>query len=337
MLIIYSFCLDFEPKNRIQSIIFYNKPVKVRETLMRILTTIFIMLFSTWLSAANVNKVVVFGDSLSDNGNLFHYMKEQLPMSPPYYEGRFSNGPVWIELLVNSSFAHDKKSHLLDYAFGGAGVSEDPDNLFSLHKQVDSYLLTHNDKAESDSLFAVWIGSNNYLALPEDEANTVKEVNDGISKELQRLVDHGAKYILVANLPDLGHVPAAKDFDEPELLSRLSKAHNEELERHMGDLKVKNPSIEWVFFDVYTEVNDMMNYPGSFGFTNVTDTCYEAAAQEPSHKMALRIAAAVQSKYTANACDGYLFFDPVHPSIIAHKIMAKRTREMLEDSGIHLG
>ncbi len=53
------------------------------------------------------SKLYVFGDSLSDQGNIFNITKfanslsSQIPVVPsaPYFEGRFSNGPVWIDYL----------------------------------------------------------------------------------------------------------------------------------------------------------------------------------------------------------------------------------------------
>lgn len=44
--------------------------------------------------------IVVFGDSLSDTGNFYYISGDTYPVSPPYYNGRFSNGPVWIETLA---------------------------------------------------------------------------------------------------------------------------------------------------------------------------------------------------------------------------------------------
>ena len=49
--------------------------------------------------AQTYNRLVVFGDSLSDNGNLYAATGGTTPTSPPYYQGRFSNGPVFTELL----------------------------------------------------------------------------------------------------------------------------------------------------------------------------------------------------------------------------------------------
>ena len=47
--------------------------------------------FSTFAKADPFSSVIVYGDSLSDNGNL--YAAVGYP-PPPYYMGRFSNGPV---------------------------------------------------------------------------------------------------------------------------------------------------------------------------------------------------------------------------------------------------
>lgn len=42
----------------------------------------------------------MFGDSLSDTGKMYDKMRGYLPSSPPYHQGRFSNGPVWLEQLT---------------------------------------------------------------------------------------------------------------------------------------------------------------------------------------------------------------------------------------------
>ena len=47
--------------------------------------------------AQNIEGITIFGDSLSDNGNAFKATGGAIPASPPYFNGRFSNGPVWVE------------------------------------------------------------------------------------------------------------------------------------------------------------------------------------------------------------------------------------------------
>ena len=42
------------------------------------------------------SELIVFGDSLSDTGNVLD-LTFFVPFSPPNLDGRFSNGHVWIE------------------------------------------------------------------------------------------------------------------------------------------------------------------------------------------------------------------------------------------------
>jgi len=60
--------------------------------------------------------IKAFGDSTCDNGNgTYTLLNHTYPPSPPYYNGRFSNGPVFMEYLSNILNAT-----LYDYAYGGA-------------------------------------------------------------------------------------------------------------------------------------------------------------------------------------------------------------------------
>lgn len=309
---------------------------------MNVIFAVFILFFSIVASASPLNKIVVFGDSLSDNGNLYEFMKHELPLSPPYYKGRFTNGPVWIELLAQAYYPNDSKAHLLDYAFGGAGISEDVDDdddgeevLFTLRREIDSYLLSHQDKADSDSLYVVWMGANNYLGVPDDEDAAVAAVNMGIQRDLERLVQKGATHIMVVNVPDLGKTPAARDFDATDKLTSLSEKHNALLKQNIDMMKLTYPHVEWFYFDVSEVVHDMLNSPSQFGLHNTTDTCYEEMLAQPSDLSILKMVSTVDRMRTkVDACTGYLFFDPVHPSAPAHRVMAERTKKMLDDAGI---
>lgn len=307
---------------------------------MKIVYIVFAFLFSTLASATPLNNLVVFGDSLSDNGNFYEYMKHQLPVSPPYFEGRFTNGPVWVELLLKSYYPTNSKKHLLNYAFAGAGVMEndnDEDELFTLSREIDSYLLSHNGRADENSMYVVWIGSNNYLGVPENGEQMLMDVNKGIQHSLHRLVEKGAKHILVVNLPDLGRIPVAASFEAEELLSYLSKQHNTMLRASMSDFERLYPEVQWLYFDINVTFNDMMQHPERFGFSNVTDTCYEAMIPKTSKPSVLKLVASIHPKQHQNeidACTGYLFFDPVHPSAAAHAMMAERTRKLFDLNGV---
>src|SRR5277367_974499 len=114
--------------------------------------------------------LVVFGDSLSDVGNLSLSDGNIETPSPPYYDGRFSNGPLWVDTLA--SYLGDaplQPSSVggTDYAWGGATVAfslgGDPP---SIPEQISQYLgnlATANETITANDVFAVWAGTNDYL------------------------------------------------------------------------------------------------------------------------------------------------------------------------------
>jgi phospholipase/lecithinase/hemolysin len=313
---------------------------------MKFLSTLFFLIFSSLAFSSSLNTIVVFGDSLSDNGNLYQYMQHKIPPSPPYFAGHFTNGHTWVEDLAASYFPKNSKAHLLDFAYGGAAVVEggpedDAGVLFTLKQEIDSYLLGHHGKADEHSLFVVWIGSNNYLSLSEDtdakEIETIlAQVNSGITRSLQRLADAGAKSILVLNLPDLGLTPYARAINLQQRMSYITKQHNKLLQKSINQLKGNNPTVRWLHFDIKSVLNEAIVSPQTYGFTNVTETCYESVANEPSPTATLRMAANIKHTSPKNHCDGYLFFDLLHPTKLAHRLMAERARSFLDAAGIEL-
>ena len=52
-------------------------------------------------SACAYSNVFVYGDSLSDLGNIYKVSMHTIPQSPPHYIGRFSNGPLAVEYVAN--------------------------------------------------------------------------------------------------------------------------------------------------------------------------------------------------------------------------------------------
>lgn len=277
---------------------------------MKALFILFALLFSGLIQAQSLplNNIVVFGDSLSDNGNLYEYMGHKIPQSPPYFAGRFSNGPIWVERLAESYFSTNPNSHLLDYAFGGAGISdEESDVLMTLKRELDIYLNAHQGRASESSLYIVWIGANNYIGLPSNMEESLAQVNRGIVAGLKRLVDSGAKYIMVVNIPDLGRTPIASDLEARKILSNFSKRHNALLFDSVSELQQTYPEVKLMFYDVKSKMNALLESPESYGFTNIVDTCYAAQINKSLGHSILHIAADVKLKADDDICKGYLF------------------------------
>lgn len=83
-------------------------------------------------TAASFTGINVFGDSLVDTGNLFNVAG--IPPSPPYAQGRFSNGSIWVDNLAQqldltptlfTQLGSTLPTEGINFAFGGATVTGD--------------------------------------------------------------------------------------------------------------------------------------------------------------------------------------------------------------------
>ncbi len=312
---------------------------------MKVLLTLLVLFFSTLAQSKPLNNLIVFGDSLSDNGNL--YKLYQIPTSPPYYKGRFSNGPVWAERLAKTYFNDKANDHFQNYAFGGAAITDDDnDGLISLNFEITNYLEIHQNKAEEDSLYVVWIGANNYLMPTKSMDDTLMMVNKGIKRGVEKLMKAGAKHIMLVNLPDLGVAPepfpkgSYTDEEIPAIREKLTsfcQRHNELLTATVSELKQSNPEIQWLYYDASSKFKEFMLSPEQYGITNTTDACYSSSASLRSKNFVLNLASQVNSKANSDNCDGYLFFDGVHPTTLAHIIIAEKAKAYLDAESVGFG
>jgi len=163
---------------------------------------------------ASFTGMTVFGDSLSDTGNISTLTVGAFPPNPPYFNGRFSNGPVWVERLAASLGLPAVMPSFLggsNYAVGGAesGLGHSlavpsPAPETNIGAQIGGYLATHTPTA--DELFVVWGGANDFLIAGQPDP-TIPASN--IVGGIEALALAGARHILVPNLPLLGQTPVA--------------------------------------------------------------------------------------------------------------------------------
>lgn len=235
--------------------------------------------------AGSLNKIIFFGDSLSDNGNLYKLLLKIIPKSPPYFKGRFSNGRVWSESI--GKYYYDK--YYIDYkvyAWGGAtALLHFPTPRFisptNLEIEVDGYLIEHFFSDKSRTLFSVWIGGNDYLYYQDTDADALTtKVVDKIKWAMNNLIDNGARYFLVLNLPDLAKTPFAKAHGSIPVLHLLTELHNQKLAAAVEEVKSANPNVRIVYYDVHELFNDFSSNPGKYNkkyntnVTNTVDACW---------------------------------------------------------------
>lgn len=79
------------------------------------------------IAAEPFSQLIVFGDGFSDQGNVFLASNGTVPVSPPNFEGRLSDGRLWVERLAERFALTLSPSQAggTNYAYIGAKVNED--------------------------------------------------------------------------------------------------------------------------------------------------------------------------------------------------------------------
>lgn len=265
------------------------------------------------------DQLYVFGDSLSDVGNCFRITQkalgEGLPPSPPYAQGRFSSGLVWVEYLAH--LLKIRPDRHTNFATGGANtgntntyIPNNPAHLPGLQQQIDRFVASLDQQsANPKGLYIVWAGANDYLS---GSATNPTEAITHLVTAVQSLVAVNAKHILAVNLPDLGDLPATRDGRSAPL-NALTQAHNSGLDSAVQVLQTSLRSYTHIMlFDVNSLFKQVFSHPTQFGFTNVTDTELEQLA------------------YFHGYTDKFFFWDGVHPTTAAHSILAKTAYTLLQ-------
>jgi outer membrane lipase/esterase len=271
--------------------------------------------------ASSFNKVFVFGDSLSDTGNAFLATGQTIPQSPPYYQGRFSNGPVWVEMLGSS--AKPSLAGGTNFAFGSA-TTED------MLLQVGLFVVSHFFRADSRALYVVWGGATDIRhavcnAVVQDPTvcgavETIDAACQNIAKVIRTLTGVGARYFLVPNVPNIGLIPETTDLGSPAVAraSDLTMTFNGCLESQLQSLEAANPRIEITRLDVFTLLDDVVAHADTYGLTNVTEGCLNGA---PLTFTSVCNAGGFMSGVPV--ASGYLFFDNQHPTTAGHTLLVK--------------
>jgi phospholipase/lecithinase/hemolysin len=275
------------------------------------LPILLVSLSSTAATAASFTNLYVFGDSLSDTGNLFRTTGNFIPPQPFYFNGRFSNGPVWVEYLAPKLGLTYNPAN--NFAFGSANT--DTTNTFpfrvgfpGLQQEIQAFR-TSSPIADPNALYVVWAGANDYLG--GGVTNPAQPVAN-IATAITSLVQSGAKTILVPNLPDLGKLPGTRTDPQTSAgLSALSLGHNTLLAQTLSVLSGTFPNTSLIPLDVNGTLNTVLANPAQFGFTNTTDSCVFPSP--------LPIPRGIPS-VCANP-NQFVFWDDIHPTTTAHAIL----------------
>jgi outer membrane lipase/esterase len=269
------------------------------------------------------DKIIVFGDSLSDIGNIYAVTSALGVPTPgaPYYKGRYSNGQLWVE-HVAGIYGITLKPSLdggTDWAFAGAETTTDRSipiagnisaKIPSLKTQVTSYLLTVLGRADPKALYVIWGGANDIFdtTSPSTLPSSFASATVGLVKLLKSA---GAKNFLIPNIPDLGVTPEAAEAGDAAAETALTEALNAALTNALASSSLKS-GITIYRLPVFRSIDVLVESATHFNFTNVVDPCISG----------------VGSTVCANP-DHTLFWDDFHPTSFGHAMLAIQAEALL--------
>lgn len=288
------------------------------------------------------------GDSLIDNGNLYNNITGQTfppnthaPSGQPLYDdGRFSNGPTFMELL--SQRLGSTSSYNVNTAIGGSGSGDfHAEALLNggqvgLRQQVSRVIGQSGGFVDPNALYVISSGTNDYVyedelnpsRLPASEEN-VDNVIANIGEALTQLNNAGARNFLVLGIANYSNLPIASSDDfnsdvynhlqDPNALSanRLTSTHNRELQTLLNTFSAA-PNVKATYFDLDGFLDDLLANANSLGFTNTTEGCFDSDIVSENFNP------------IASLCsnpDEYLFFDRIHPTAKVHGLLADAVAE----------
>jgi 3-phytase len=272
------------------------------------------------LYAGQFTQIVAFGDSLTDTGNVYNLAANTFPATPPYYNGRFSNGPIWLDVLAAGLGVPDPTPSRLggtNYAYGGAetglsGLSSN--NTPNIGTQVTTYVNSLTTPPTSSQLFVVWGGANDFLHFPALPLPDPSTPATNLMTEITALAKAGAKNFLVPNLPALGETPYVKQQLAPSYpgieatMNNLTAQFNSDLAADLNTLQ-STLGIKIYRLDVSSLFQLVLTNPGAYGITNVNDQAKSGAEGVPG-------------TVVPNP-NQYLFWDQVHPTQTFHFLLGE--------------
>ncbi|PAW66445.1 MAG: hypothetical protein B9S34_08140 [Opitutia bacterium Tous-C1TDCM] len=272
-----------------------------------------------------------FGDSLSDNGNAYALSGRTIPPSPPYFNGRVSNGPVFTELLgqtLTPAFSVSSGGLNRNFAVAGAtaGTGSTVPNL-GLQVAAFGNQVRGGVAVRSTDLFTVLAGANDLIAVLSSPATPFNlpsldaagsAAAQAVATNLQALVGLGARNLVVAGLPNLGATPrslAAGGAGGPGATFglRTSAAYNVELRSRLAALAAATPDLNLVYVDLQGVLDRLIADARTLGYANTSSFFLAPAAAGGG----------------VGDPNSYIFWDDIHPTARTHAVFAAIINEQL--------
>ena len=284
--------------------------------------------------ASTYPAIYSFGDSLSDVGNAFAASSaagDPIPLPGFYFDGRFSNGPNWVDDLAAKLGLSVSPSLKIppgnDFAFGGAQTGEtiaNPPVVAGQTAPIDltdqvAFFKTVDPSPKSGALYTLDIGANDVLNALDGVKNGTISSSDLTTTFLSEAVantvgaitglyNDGMRSLLYYEVPDLSLVPDYKALGPTLSAEAGTQALNFNSDV-LGDVKALNlPGLTVFDVPTFSKLEQTVANPSAFGLTNVTTPCFSG-----NYATAGSVCADPNQ---------YLFWDGEHPTAAANALTA---------------
>lgn len=298
--------------------------------------------------AAPYSAVHFFGDSLSDTGNIFRTttilhdgtfgLFPIEPASPPYFNGRFSNGPVWTE-TVAQRLGQPTASQPAGMSLGVLGSNTGPGNNYAIggartgmggalgafdglvptgiQAQTNFYFSRTGNTADPNALYFFLGGGNDLrdataLDDPTARSNAALQAASTLAGSVYRMYASGARNIVMVNAPNIGFVPETIANNRIQQGTEASQVFNFVLDFYRNAFR-NLPGLSLTYFDLYGFYNelvvDTLQGGSGYGFNSLTP-CINPGPGVPS-------------------CNDTMFFDDIHPTARVHSLFGNRLADQL--------
>lgn len=284
------------------------------------------LFFSVTSVAEKFERLVVFGDSLSDVGTYAEAAGNE-------GGGKFTTNPgfLWVENIAKNinlpmmAHVHEgfgkppKKIGGFNYAQGGARIAAANENSAqftarSVRYQIDNFLAENKEFKTTDLIF-VQGGANDITAqlkdiikkttTPEQAIKDMVQLAAKFSNLLNAIKNEKGKNLVVISLPEIEKTPLIQSLDPlvQALVSEMVKTFNHALEKKLAVLDI-------FFIDFYTFDKSFNENYKNYGFENITQpACIMASLPEKSSLFCTS-----KTLITSTASERYKFADKLHPT-----------------------
>ncbi|KAJ2549336.1 hypothetical protein EV175_004490 [Coemansia sp. RSA 1933] len=295
-------------------------------------------------------RLLVFGESLVDPGNLYTFIAHLFP-SAPYYQGRWSNGPTFVEYLS------DLQCRAMEnYAFAGATTNNGNVTALPLKSLVQMpstdqqvklfnlyHMLTVSGSAYKDDVAVFTAGANEifrsveaimYEEMSQDYLPNM--ISENLRNQMQSLKEQGVTRFFLFSLPPIEDSPRSKLGNYPIVIKQTIDRVNIALEKMVVEFRENDKNsetdphrqlrwIQWVDFKSILKVLETKPILDALNIKTTNTSCLKTLKYDVDlGNDFYNFLELVTHANTIPVCDNpdeYFYWDASHFSAQIHRIL----------------